>query len=97
MRTAAAILIFALTCAGRAQSPSPQPPTNIRILTLVSADLPQPDRVRAVYSLDRQPYISDEFEERVRANWPSGIEAMNRVKIVPDSNPHQANFYLQFH
>jgi outer membrane protein assembly factor BamA len=68
MRTAAAILILALTCAARAQNPTPQPPTHIRILSLTSTDLPQPDRERVLQSLAGQPYIPDQFEERVRTS-----------------------------
>ena len=68
MRAAAAILILALAGAAQAQNPSPSSPIQIRMLTLVSAALPPPDRERVLQSLAGQPYIPDDFEERVRTS-----------------------------
>lgn len=101
MRTAAAILILALSRAASAQDPALPSPIQIRSLTLVSADLPQPDRERVLNSLEGRPYIPNEFEERARFSllnlgyYNARVEAAELTFVRPGKGGASADVSLK--
>jgi outer membrane translocation and assembly module TamA len=47
-------------------------------------------------SLQGKTYNPDLLSGWLSTNWPGGTEALNRVKTVPDDDPHEVNVFLQF-
>ena len=47
-------------------------------------------------SLQGKPYNPDLLKDWLASNWPSGTEGLNHMHAIPDEQPQQVNFRLQF-
>ena len=86
MRIAVALFcLLSLGCAALAQRPAPSPddPVLCRMLTIVSADLPEAERQQIVQKYQGHTYPLEELKERIRQNRRGDLGYANARAEIP--------------